>query len=47
MAQPDPAIIHRLFEAMELRSKLPAFRRGRMYFDFETGKVRIAEPAPT
>jgi hypothetical protein len=26
-----------------LLGQLPAFRRGRMYFDFETDKVRVAQ----
>lgn len=39
----DPEIIQRLREALGYRRQLPVFSRGRMYFDFDLGKVRVAD----
>lgn len=42
---PDWRIVHELLlvRARAAKGELPAFRRGRMYFDFNTGKVRVVD----
>lgn len=39
----DREIIGRLRKALGYQRELPAFSRGQMYYDFERGKVRIAD----
>ena len=41
----NPEIIRALRVALELRGQHPAFKRGRMYWDFDLGKVCIADAA--
>lgn len=38
----DPYIIAALTKIRQAKGVLPAFRRGLMYFDFDTGKIAIA-----
>jgi hypothetical protein len=42
IAKGDPEIMLRLAEALSYRRALPAFSRGRMFYDFKCDRVRIA-----
>jgi hypothetical protein len=42
-AKGDPFIIAQLLRALSYRRQLPAFSRGQMVWDFDLGKVRIAD----